>query len=687
MKESSQISERSRHAASTLHGGRLLVIAILALASAGWTWTAEQRDTTLKVKREKLARTVYPEMGAPFFVCEAERPSVANKSRCVAGTFARSDGVALIDISAMDEDVTSWCLVVGEDWDSCVWLPELAHLTVARHAASLRSDDEYLEAASKYREAAKRGRGLFRDIGSQHMRGGPLEEWYLDLASQCEQEFLRKARVKAQALYEEGKTRDAMATLETAISIASQNNRIRDENDFRKALAKLREDDAKQQREIAHVRSSCKLVGEANNLLPGAAAQRVWLCIYVDHYNEMAGMDLEALDVVVEDGSRVLRREQHIGPDPQSPVVKSPTAALVDVTGTEKPELLLDFVDGCEVQTLEVAGWGADAKLHTIWSLQAGGPGGCGSGDDGIDYWAQDWWPPSWGEPSTPTTELADGRFQWEGESMVWDEGSQSFVPSRAGLNRYREREIERARKLLRDGFPAVARTILPDDAPPELVREIAVSCERVFLKALSNAKPVNEMRQKASPAEARSLKAEMLKTGLNCAPDSQALKRRLKPLEAQIKVDQERGAREAAKRLRMKRIETFQKQSVGGVKFGMTRAEVRNICIKKNGRWDGSSSTLVGCKRGGVTFGAGFCGRHVCSLYITNSDPWRKEPGYQKVTQYYESRFGEGERSSPGGATLVRWKLDPQKGVKVTLARFGYKELMTVALYSKGER
>ena len=312
-------------------------------------------------------------------------------------------------------------------------------------------------------------------------------------------------------------------------------------------------------------------------------------------------------------------------------------------------------------------------------------------GDCGLGNWAgqwdQAWWPRFRGEPTPPKIELADGRFQWEGESMVWDEGSQSFVPSRAGLDRHRDQEIARARKWLAKGLPAVAHAILPDDAPAELVREIAVSCEKVYLKALSNAKPINEMGEKANPAEARVLKADMLGIGLACAPDSQALKRRLKPLRAQIKVDRERSARQAEKQARAERIEKFQNWGMGRVRFGMTRAEARKACLEQNGSWD-SGSSLGACKyRSGVTFAAGFCGSRVCSLYMTNPSPWSGNLGYRNMVSKYERHFGEGERSKAGAAEVVGWRLDAQRSIKVTLGHIRGRDLLSVALYSKGER
>jgi hypothetical protein len=658
----------------------------LALASAGWTWTVEQSEATLTVKRPKLARTVYPDAGTPFFVCDANRASVADRSSCVAGTFGGSDGVAPVNIAALDEDVTSWCLVVGEDWDSCVSIPELAHLTVARHAASLRSRGEYLAAASKYREAAERGRGLLRDIGSQHLKGGPLEGWYLDLSSQCEEEFLQNARSQAQALYEEGKTHDAIAILEPAVWIASENNRTREENDFRKALAKLREDDAKQQREILEVRASCESVGDTGRQEEGPPLA-VWLCKRREVEDEETGDTTEAIDVVVEDGSKVWVRAQLVGTMYVDETVEA-HARLSDVTGTKVPELLVHATGECGHQSLEVLSI-ERRGLRRLWTLEvpvSNYESDCGSGD-----WAgmydPVWWPASLGDPSRPKVGLGENGFVWMDEPMVWEEEASGFVPSEASRNRYREQEIARAREYLAAGHPGVAHAILPDGAPEELVREIKTACERVFLKALGNSNLTNEGGQKASPAEARGLKAAMLKIGLNCAPDSQALKRRLETLEAQIKVDRERSAREAEKRVRAERIERFQKWSMGKVKFGMTRAEARKACLEQNGSWD-SGSSLGACNyRSGRTFAAGFCGSRACSLYMTNPSPWSGKLGYHNIVSKYERHFGEGERSKAGAAEVVRWRLDAQRSIKVTLLHIRGRDLLSVALHSKGER
>jgi hypothetical protein len=505
---------------------------------------------------------------------------------------------------------------------------------------------------------------------------------------ECEREHLEHAKDQAETLYKQGKATEAIAVLEVATQIASRHNRPSYEVEgFRKAAAALREEHQMHQRELASVRKSCELVGEANDLLPGAPEQHVWFCVYTPESSDSYGF--EVLDIVVEDGNRILSRATLMWDGGNGVTPLRAKGALIDVTGTEEPELLVERLDECRVKTIEVMDWGEDGELRTIWTLGVGLPGDyCGSGDDYIDYGAQDWWPRSMGRPSSPKIELADGRFLWAGESMVWVEESQSFVPSRAGLDRYREQEIARARKLLAKGLPAVAHAILPDDAPAELVREIAASCEKVFLKALSNAKPINEMGKKANPAEARALKADMLGIGLACAPDSQALKRRLKPLQAQIKVDRERSARQAEKQARAERIERFQRQSIGHVKFGMTRAEARKACLERNGSWD-SGSSLGACEsRSGVTHAAGFCGSRVCSLYITNPWPFSSgKVGYGRIVSYFERRFGEGERSSAGVTEVVRWKLDAQRSIKVTLGRIRGRDLLSVALHSKGER
>jgi hypothetical protein len=436
------------------------------------------------------------------------------------------------------------------------------------------------------------------------------------------------------------------------------------------------------------VRKSCKLVGEANDLLPGAAEQRVWLCKRDVVTDKDTGGTVEVIDLVVEDGARVLVHDELVGTMYMDEHVEA-RVRLADITGTKAPEMLVDTIGECGVRSLAVMQVDEDGKLQAVWSMETSVSNlesDCGSGD-WAGQWDQAWWPQFRGEPTPPKIELADGHFLWASEPMVWVEESKSFVPSQAGLDRYREQEIERVRKLLAEGHPGVAHAILPDDAPKELVRDIEIGCERVFLKALNDAKPINEMGQKANPEEARALKLEMLEYGLQCAPESQALNRSIKSLRAQVEADNKRRALEYEKRAKKDRIALFQRQSLGGIGFGMTRAEVQNLCREQKGRWDGSSSTLVGCDRGPVTFGAGLCGDRVCSIYLSNPSPWRKDLGHQAMLEHYQRQFGEGEHSSAGAAKVVKWKIDARRSIKVTLSHIRGRDLLMVALHSKGER
>lgn len=457
--------------------------------------------------------------------------------------------------------------------------------------------------------------------------------------------------------------------------------------DFHAAAKKLRQE--QEQRDIAKLDQSCTLVGEANELLRGISPQRVWICPLPSSY-EGSGVEVELdmVDVVVEDGHRILSRSVLLKNQGDGGTKLSARGALRDISGSEEPELLVEYVDECAARTVALLNWNERGELRELWSEQVQSGWDCGSGDDGIDYFPDpSWWPKSGSGYRTPKARLVDGRFSWAGEPMVWEEDSKRFVPSAAGLRKDREARLETARKLLGEGQPAVAFASLPEEPPEDLLRMIAAACEKAFLKALSDAKPVDGNGQEVSPSEFRALKAEMLRRGLSCAPKSQALKGRLESIQAQVKLDEKRASRQAAQPLKRKRIERFLEESLGDLKFGITRGEARSLCVEKNGRWD-SGTNLGLCKYpSGVDFSAGFCGDRACSLHMVHSSPWSEDLGYHSMVRYYENRFGQGEYSKRGEADIVSWKLDAEKEITITLARLGGHELLSVALYSKGRR
>ena len=134
------------------------------------------------------------------------------------------------------------------------------------------------------------------------------------------------------------------------------------------------------------------------------------------------------------------------------------------------------------------------------------------------------------------------------------------------------------------------------------------------------------------------------------------------------------------------RRIERFKRESIGGLRFGMTIAEAREACAENNGRW-GISDDVSVCNHGSEMHSAFFCGSRVCSLVMIRAASTIRKLGYNGMVHEYDRRYGQGVRSRSGQRDDVTWKLDSQKSVEISLASFADSEVMTVKLYSKGKQ